>query len=58
MKINCGLKIKFIVNTLPSAVLAKEYDIFIEITSDSSLQEKCKSMSLAELWCRLKDEYL
>jgi len=36
---------------------AKEYETFIEMASDSSLQEKLKSMPLVEFWCSSKDEY-
>jgi hypothetical protein len=36
---------------------AKEYETFIEMTSDSSLRETFKSKPLAEFWCSLKDEY-
>ncbi|XP_050058667.1 zinc finger BED domain-containing protein 5-like [Aphis gossypii] len=51
------IKNPFIVNTRPPAMSAKEYETFIEFTSDSSLQEKFKSMQLAEFWCSSKDEY-
>ncbi|XP_026819637.1 zinc finger BED domain-containing protein 5-like [Rhopalosiphum maidis] len=51
------IKNPFIVNTRPPAMSAKEYETFIEFTSDSSLQEKFKSMPLAEFWCSSKDEY-
>ncbi|KAL4154483.1 hypothetical protein QTP88_000346 [Uroleucon formosanum] len=51
------IKNPFIVNTRPSAMSAKEYKTFIELTSNSSLQENFKSMPLAEFWCSSKDEY-
>jgi len=51
------IKIPFIVNTRPPAMSVREYETFIELTSDSSLQEKFKSMKLAEFWCGSKDDY-
>ncbi|CAI6371671.1 unnamed protein product [Macrosiphum euphorbiae] len=50
------IKNPFIVNTRPPAMSVKEYETFIELTSDSSLQEKFKTMPLAEFWCSSKDE--
>jgi len=40
IKTNCGLKIHLL--SIHSAMSEKEYETFIEITSDSSLQEKFK----------------
>lgn len=51
------IKNPFIVNAKPSTMSAEEYKTFIEMTSDSSLQEKFKLMPLVEFWCSLKDEY-
>jgi len=42
------IKNPFIVNTQPSVMSEKEYKTVIEMTSDSSLQKKFKSMPLEE----------
>jgi len=51
------IKNPFIVNTRPPAMSAKEHETFIEMTSDSPLQEKFKSIPLVEFRCSSKYEY-
>jgi len=35
----------------------KEYEEFIELTTDSSLKTLFEEMSITDFWCRITDEY-
>lgn len=47
----------FIVQKRPEKFTAKEYEIFIDMISDSSLQPIFEKLSLPEFWCTLREEY-